>query len=888
MGLKKYQIKPLKLSAPKVLQSTKVHPTTIHCDPVINQWDYKTNNKIDLDLFYTSNDFPMLLNSKSLYEKGISESNGSFDIEQCLQDLVKGNSSKRIISASKLLYYSQGNFPVKSKEILMDLMKEHNAQLVKLGTFPIVYKIFKLMVSFFDSFEKLEDIEKSTQLIIDAVILETTICLCLLYMMVTFNSNDPAFVKMLASESPYLPSFLFQTLVKLAEGNRHMFPVKKVINDYSLTLKLLLLVWRVLDALVGNEKTIANAKQETRNKAGLSSKQKSYTSTSPQEYLHHHTILSYRYPSYFLPDLHQTIPGYVPGMCVPLSNNSKRLLYQYYNPIVGQLDNALQAHLEISRHSVIVHPNSFSNQYGIPISIQESIDVHMKNLHIAASSLQLAKERQISQQKCFYNEDKSTDMPLHTLYIKQFYETMSIELPQIITMLIRLLFYLNISATGESNASDFSKLENLTGLSEDQRKIEFEKLENIKHRESVTHVVSCLILLILIVSKRYHICGFEHVSQTLVENNGPILLLKLLSAWFVNPPNRQQKQTKYPAEDEPVSNFLMGGEWLSARPHFSELSFMEFCLQNNSSTTPVNLQQSSNGQRSDTTLGSVNTAYQGSPQNFLTTINLLRILQKLTKNKTHRILLLVKWKASAVLKRMLKVNNTPLQLYALKLIKSQTPYLGKKWRTNNMHIVSLIYMNVRHKLKEDYLAGDADTDPEEALQQELNLKRLVNQFHERLCSKISNTQNYPPSVADGLEMALLLSERDGFDSSNPAHSALLDQDQSIPELLDDNFKTHYEEWLHTEVYTNNTVHSNDYENIDLNKLIIDSPIDISSLKGTSLPFLSPIGSPNRTDWSEEIMLTEEESLVVDDSNSTIVDEFTEGWTDGIEVVQEKV
>jgi hypothetical protein len=125
------------------------------------------------------------------------------------------------------------------------------------------------------------------------------------------------------------------------------------------------------------------------------------------------------------------------------------------------------------------------------------------------------------------------------------------------------------------------------------------------------------------------------------------------------------------------------------------------------------------------------TKKKSSPKNFNTTICLLRILQKLSKNKANRILSMVQWKANAILKRILKVPNTPLHIYALKLLKSQIPYLGKKWRGNNMHVISAIYMNLRHRLKEDYLTGDFDSDPVEASKKEQELRDLVSSFNAR-------------------------------------------------------------------------------------------------------------------------------------------------------------
>lgn len=69
-------------------------------------------------------------------------------------------------------------------------------------------------------------------------------------------------------------------------------------------------------------------------------------------------------------------------------------------------------------------------------------------------------------------------------------------------------------------------------------------------------------------------------------------------------------------------------------------------------------------------------------RNFFSAINLVKILQKITKHRTHRILLMCQYKSSSILKRVLRVNQPMLQLQVLKLIKSHMPYCGRKWRSS--------------------------------------------------------------------------------------------------------------------------------------------------------------------------------------------------------------
>lgn len=88
-------------------------------------------------------------------------------------------------------------------------------------------------------------------------------------------------------------------------------------------------------------------------------------------------------------------------------------------------------------------------------------------------------------------------------------------------------------------------------------------------------------------------------------------------------------------------------------------------------------------------------------RNFFATINFAKIMQKLSKGRSHRIWMLVQYKSSvgypvylmrnnrrlfywqAVLKRVLRVMHPMLQLHVLKLIKSQVPFCGRKWRQSN-------------------------------------------------------------------------------------------------------------------------------------------------------------------------------------------------------------
>lgn len=119
-------------------------------------------------------------------------------------------------------------------------------------------------------------------------------------------------------------------------------------------------------------------------------------------------------------------------------------------------------------------------------------------------------------------------------------------------------------------------------------------------------------------------------------------------------------------------------------------------------------------------------------RNFFSAINYLHIMQKITRNKAHRCLLLVQYKSSTILRKGLKIPDPHLRFYTLKLFKSQVPYCGRKWRQSNMRVITAIYLYCRPELRDDWLAGsDIDAEVEEALPLEQALRGLTHWWHLR-------------------------------------------------------------------------------------------------------------------------------------------------------------
>ncbi|KAE8151225.1 hypothetical protein BDV25DRAFT_139032 [Aspergillus avenaceus] len=280
-----------------------------------------------------------------------------------------------------------------------------------------------------------------------------------------------------------------------------------------------------------------------------------------------------------------------------------------------------------------------------------------------------------------------------------------------------------------------------------------EELDNLRLREITGKAISGSLLLLVKWFKRSHILKFEYMTQLLLDSNYLPLILKMFAHQDV---------------DQAVAQ----------RNDREELGFFHFChLQSDQPPAPAcTSDEESSGDeampppiarhRQDTNAGasSVRGPFSEEPtpdftgphrpevdelgyptapppkepitvfsfRNFFSAINYLHVMQKITRDKAHRCLLLVQYKSSTILRKGLKIPDPHLRFYTLKLFKSQVPYCGRKWRQSNMRVITAIYLYCRPELRDDWLAGsDIDAEVEEALPLEQALRGLTHWWHLR-------------------------------------------------------------------------------------------------------------------------------------------------------------
>ncbi|CUA67731.1 Factor arrest protein 11 [Saccharomyces cerevisiae S288c] [Rhizoctonia solani] len=239
-----------------------------------------------------------------------------------------------------------------------------------------------------------------------------------------------------------------------------------------------------------------------------------------------------------------------------------------------------------------------------------------------------------------------------------------------------------------------------------------EEIDVMRHREITSKAVSAILMLTLKWFKASHIMKFHHLGQLLLDSNCILLVLKMFGM-------------------QEVSNVIV------AKNEIPGLNFFRFCHLN-FSRTPHNDRLEEPAPPPPRIEDDVELITDFSWRNFFANINFVKIVQKLSKRRSHRIWLLVQYKSSAILKRILKVSHPILQLHVLKLLKSQVPYCGRKWRQSNMKVITLIYLHCRPDLRDEWLSGTEVDDVVDAMVQEQALRTLV---------KFYNTKRYGTAAA---------------------------------------------------------------------------------------------------------------------------------------------
>jgi hypothetical protein len=302
-----------------------------------------------------------------------------------------------------------------------------------------------------------------------------------------------------------------------------------------------------------------------------------------------------------------------------------------------------------------VLPNDRTTTAGLPEPILEGIQILQQHVYVSLSEIQMKREEEMSKYPLTVKE--LDDLPLYSP-AETLYQAMLPSLPQYMIALLKIL--LAAAPTSKAKTDSINIMSDVLPEEMPMTVLQSMKLgiDVNRHKEIIIKAVSAILLLLLKHYKINHIYQFEYISQQLMFANCIPLVLK-----FFN-----QNITQYIGAKNTIAVIDFPACVIGEQPELTA-DTLEF-----GETQPYCW------------------------RNIFSCINLLRILNKLTKWKHSRIMMLVVFKSAPILKRALKVRHAMLQLYVLKLLKMQAKYLGRQWRKSNMKTMSAIYQKVRHRL----------------------------------------------------------------------------------------------------------------------------------------------------------------------------------------------
>ncbi|CEP19150.1 hypothetical protein [Parasitella parasitica] len=696
-------------------------------------------------------------------------------IQNCGDHLDFLNDEERLRAAKILAYISLGCYGeyrgIERKQEHLQTIELNNQLLFKMDILAVIRQCLN------HACKQLET--PSVSCLPELVVIhckEIDIHLTILFLIVSFNKEG--------IKDGGLSEFLFDLVVRLKEHFTKTFPLKK----------LMLALHKVLDVSLGSlDESYTQLKSSIRTICNLPlvADKANVVKCTPEELFQFYHQASERYPTF--------TPIKPPSRCAdPLTATASIRLskamglykasknidlpYQTLFPSKNQQPANTTVANGVGKKQLPMETNvlPFTKSSAVePYSLSEASTVWIKHLYISVANYQIIYEREKAvhrwsrwndRQQQLQTSEEWDDMVYHYLNpeeqrrikrVDRLYESIVPNFQSIVVVVLKLL--LSTVSIGKDKEAEILEDINVT-----------------RNRESISKAVSGILLLLLKWFKTSHVLKFEYLSQVLIDSGCMLLILKLLGLQEVA--LLASKNT-----DDDSQSFL--GFVQQIRP---------------SDGTDDNAQEIYTNNR-----------------NLCWSINLLRILQMLTKRKTHRILLLVQYKSSAILKRLLKVGHPIVDLYVLKNLKNQVPFMGRKWRSANMKTVSAIYSHCRTSLNDDWLSspeGSADID--ESAMKEIGL---------RLLTRLYNGQRYLPNIlpnmdeVSGPENTLFYSNGYTAITSNNTHDSnskkLPEYTLNEPILVDDveldvDFKRDYRNWLERDVYSTDGEDEDDDEDED--------------------------------------------------------------------------
>lgn len=656
--------------------------------------------------------------------QGLSENEKKSCLNQLINKIDSIEDAVRIPAIHALLYLAQGAFEAgMSEDKLLKQSRENVFLMYSCGGLHLIIQLLNLESENPNS--AIIIMQKPSISIVDSDVLRAY--LNILYIMVeTMRYDDPTDSEFMMEQRE---AFIFELSQPVYDECLHIILFEMVVKfcagncPYFPIKKILLLLWKTVLVTLGGTKEIDKVKRQARLDAGLP---EAFDERVPDENGKAMTTngASSDNPVDGTDDIDD-------------SEFKAATRKPRPRPKVRQKDIDLFLDATRSKFVGFQISGDDSTLAGLPHPIHEGLHVMKKHIYTSLGEYQLNAEEEALERPFTAMKFQSKNEVCESLY-----KSLLPNIPQYMISLLKIL--LASSPTAKTKTDSINVLVDVLPEEMPTTVLDSMRLgiDVNRHKEIIVKAISGLILLLLKHFKNNHIYQFEFISQNLVCGNCIPLILKFLN--------------------QNISSYI------STKNFISQLDFPACVLNEKSEVTAETLENN----------GSELCCWR----NMFSCINLLRILQKLTKWKHSRTMMLIVFKSAPILKRSLKVKHEMMELYVLKLLKAQTKYLGRNWRKSNMKTMSAVYQKVRHRLNDDWAFGnDMDARPWDLQAEEGSLKTCIDRF---------NNIHY----GSGNTGEEIMNEYDEYDVN--IHSAL---DSSVE--LSEDFKNAYEKWLEREVFS---------------------------------------------------------------------------------------
>lgn len=650
----------------------------------------------------------------------LSENKKKSCLNQLIDQIDSIDDAVRIPAVLSLLYLAQGAFEAGMSDD--ELLKQSRENVFLLYSCGVLHHIIQLLnLESENPNSAIIIMQKPSISIADSD--QLRLYLNILYIMVeTMRYDDPTDSELMMEQRE---TFIFELSQPVHDECLHIVLFEMVVKfcagncPYFPIKKILLLLWKTVLVTLGGTNDIDRVKRQSRLDAGLPEAfDEGITDRNGET--SNTTKTGSENPNDEIDDLDD--------------NEFKATRKPRPRPKVRQKD--IDLFLDATRSKFVGYQitGDDSTLAGLPHPIHEGLHVMKKHIYTSLGEYQLKAEEDALERPFTAKKFQSKNEVCESLY-----KSLLPNMPQYMISLLKIL--LASSPTAKAKTDSINVLVDVLPEEMPTTVLDSMRLgiDVNRHKEIIVKAISGLILLLLKHFKNNHIYQFEFISQNLVCGNCIPLILKFLN----------QNISSYIA----TKNFI------------PQLDFPACALNEKAEVTAESLENN----------GSEMCCWR----NMFSCINLLRILQKLTKWKHSRTMMLIVFKSAPILKRSLKVKHEMMELYVLKLLKAQTKYLGRNWRKSNMKTMSAVYQKVRHRLNDDWAFGnDMDPRPFDLQAEEGSLKSCIDHFNNMHYGAHTNSDE-------------MMSEYDVN-----IHSVL-----DSPVDLSHEFKNAYEKWLEREVFS---------------------------------------------------------------------------------------